>query len=93
MRDLIRLTYISSNEPVFIDPEEVVAIEPGTGLSDPPVGCRIILESGAEISVEETSEQCYAMLKQRNTPAQQDTKPARRPKLSRRSTQNGGQQE
>lgn len=92
MRDLIRLTYISANEPVFVDPEEVVAIEPGTGLSDPPVGSHIILESGATISVAETSEQCYARLKQGNTPAKQDTRPARRPKLSRRrSTEDGGE--
>jgi hypothetical protein len=93
MRELIRLTYISANEPVFVDPEEVVAIEPGTGLSDPPVGCVITLQSGAQISVEETAEQCYARLKQGNTPAKQDTRPAtRRPKLSRRSIRNGGQQ-
>lgn len=83
MRDLVQLTYHSGNEPAFIDPEEVVAIEPS------PDGSSIILESGVTIHVAETSEQCYARLKQGNTPVKQDTRPAPRPKLSRRSTRNG----
>lgn len=91
MRDLIRLTYISANEPVFVDPEEVVAIQPGLRHQDPPVGAQIILESGATICVAETSEQCYARLKQGNTPAKQNTR-RRRPKLSRGVAQNDGEE-
>lgn len=82
MRDLVRLTYFSAKEPVFVDPEEIVAIHPHH------LGSNIVLQSGVSISVAESVEQCYSMLKQKNTPPKQDTRPAPRPRLSRRSTDN-----
>lgn len=86
MRDLVRLTYASANEPVFVDPEEVVAIHPHPTLAMKSV---VVLENGCQISVDGSSEQCFARLKQRNTPAKQNTK--RRPKLSR-GVQNVGEE-
>jgi hypothetical protein len=92
MRDLVKLTYSSGKEPCFVDPEQVVGITPAPA-HVASGGCVLLMEWGHEIHVAETTEQCYAMLKQGNTPAKQDTRPARRPKLSRRSRTDGNGQQ
>ena len=71
MRDLTKLTYASGKEPCFVDPAQVVGITPA------PAHCAsggsiLLMEWGHEVHVAETAEQCYAMLKQRSTPAKQD---------------------
>jgi hypothetical protein len=81
MRLLIRFTYISGNEPCFVDPDQVVAIRPANK-AEASRGCAILLEWGHEVRVAENAEQAYAMLKTGNTPAKQDRRKAR-PKLSR----------
>ena len=93
MRDLIQLTYTSGNEPCFVDPEQVIGITPAPA-HVASGGSTLLMEWGHEIHVAETATQCYARLKQGNTPATRDVRPGpRRPKLSRRSNQDGGQQE
>ena len=92
MRDLIQLTYASGDEPCFVDPEQVIGITPAPA-HVAKGGSVLLMEWGHEIHVAETATQCYARLKQGNTPAKQDTRPASRPKLSRRrGTNDGGQQ-
>ncbi len=80
MRALIRFTYISANEPCFIDPEQVVAITPAPAHS--PTGSYILLEWGHQVHVAESAEQAHAMLKNKNTPEKQDRRKVR-PVLSR----------
>lgn len=88
MRDLIKLTYASGKEPCFVDADNVIAITPAPA-HVASGGAHLLMEWGHEVHVAETAEQCYAMLKQRNTPAKQDTR--ERPKLSRRSSNVGSE--
>lgn len=90
MRELHRLTYASGPEPCYVDADQVVGITPAPK-HYASGGSIILMEWGHEIHVAETAEQCYAMLKQRNTPAKQDVRQRRRPRLSRRSTNDGGE--
>lgn len=92
MRDLTQLTYASGKEPCFVDPEQVVGITPAPA-HVANGGSILLMEWGHEIHVRENATQCYAMLKQNNTPAKQDVRTRPRPNLSRqrRSTEDGGE--